>query len=257
MPAVRLEALRDVVAVRELGRTVDGDVVVVVHVDEAAEPEVAGDRRRLVADALLEVAVAAEHERVVVDDLLAEPGAQVGLGEADAHAVGEALPERPGGDLDAGGVAVFGVTCGLGAPLPEVAQVVEGEAEPGEVEERVEQHRRVPVREHEAVAVGPVGRRGVVLHHPGPQHVGEGRQRHRRARVARVRLLHGVHRQPADDVDPALFDALLDVDRRHCAPSPPDLLRRPPRAAPDYGVGAKHSARKSELRVKRGFVMPA
>ena len=61
----------------------------------------AGERRRLVADALLEAAVAADHERVVVDDLGAEPGAQVGLGEADADAVGEALAERTGGDLDA------------------------------------------------------------------------------------------------------------------------------------------------------------
>ena len=42
----------------------------------------AGERRRLVADALLEVAVAADHEDVVVDDLGAEAGAQVLLGDA-------------------------------------------------------------------------------------------------------------------------------------------------------------------------------
>ena len=55
VPAVALEALRDVVAVRELGRAVDRDVVVVVDVHEPAEAEVAGERRGLVADALLEV----------------------------------------------------------------------------------------------------------------------------------------------------------------------------------------------------------
>jgi hypothetical protein len=47
-------------------------VVVVVHVDEAAEAEVPGERRRLVADALLQVAVAAEDEGVVVADVGAE-----------------------------------------------------------------------------------------------------------------------------------------------------------------------------------------
>ena len=41
--------------VRELGRAVDRDVVVVVDVDEAPETEVPGERRRLVADAFLEV----------------------------------------------------------------------------------------------------------------------------------------------------------------------------------------------------------
>ncbi len=122
VPAVGLEPLGHVVGVRELGGSVDGDVVVVVDVGEAAQPEVTGDRRRLVADALLEVAVAAEHERVVVDDLLAEPGAQVRLGETDADAVGEALTERTGGDLDTGHVRVLGVTGRLRAPLAEVAR---------------------------------------------------------------------------------------------------------------------------------------
>ena len=101
VPAVAREALRDVVGVGELGGAVDGDVVVVVDVDETAEAEVAGERRRLVAHALFEAAVAADHEHVVVDDLGAEPRAEVRLGEADADPVGEALAERAGGDLDA------------------------------------------------------------------------------------------------------------------------------------------------------------
>ena len=50
----------------ELGGAVDRDVVVVVDVDEPAEAEVAGQRGGLVADALLEVAVGADHEGVVV-----------------------------------------------------------------------------------------------------------------------------------------------------------------------------------------------
>ena len=51
------------------------------------------------------------------------------------------------------------------------------------------------------IAVGPgrVGR--VVLHHARVEQVGERRECHRRARVPRLRLLHGVHRQRADRVD--------------------------------------------------------
>ena len=120
VPAVALEPLRDVVGVRELGGAVDRDVVVVVDVDEPTEAEVPGERRRFVAHALLEVAVAADTNMWWSVDLGAEPRAEVGLGETDADAVGEALAERPGGDLDAGGVPVLGVTGGARAPLAEV-----------------------------------------------------------------------------------------------------------------------------------------
>ena len=76
----------------------------------------------------------------------------------------------------------------------------------GEVQQRVEQHRRVAGREHEAVAVRPDrvvrGRSGGTA----ARGVGHRRQRHRRARVARVRLLHRVHRQRADRVDGKLIE---------------------------------------------------
>ena len=105
VPAVGLEAHADVVAVGERGVAVDRDVVVVVDADQVAEPLVAGERGGLVADALHEAAVAGDHERVVVDDVVAELRAQAPLGDRHADGVGEALAERPGGDLDAGGVA--------------------------------------------------------------------------------------------------------------------------------------------------------
>ena len=95
-------------------------------------------------------------------------------------AFAEALAERTGRDLDALGVAVLGVTGRARTPLAEVAEVVELEPEAGEVEHRVQQHRRVPGRQHEPVAVGPVGVGRVVLHDARPQHVGERRERHRR-----------------------------------------------------------------------------
>ena len=121
-------------------------------------------------------------------------------------ALRDALTERPGRDLDTLGVAVLGVARRARAPLAELAEVVELEPEPGEVQHRVEQHRRVAGRQHEAVAVGPVGIGRVVLHHARPQHVGERRERHRRARVTGVRALHRVHRERAHDVDRPLVE---------------------------------------------------
>ena len=87
-----------------------------------------GERRRFVRDALHEAAVAGDHEGVVVLGLGAEAGAQIGFGDRHADGVGEALSERPGGDLDTGGVARLGVAGRRGVPLSELLQVVEFEA---------------------------------------------------------------------------------------------------------------------------------
>ncbi len=83
------------------------------------------------------------------------------------------------------GVWLLGVARGGGAPLAELAEVVEGQPEAGEVQHRVLEDRRVPGREHEAVAVEPVGSGGVVGHDAGPQDVGQRSERHRRALMTR------------------------------------------------------------------------
>ena len=174
VPAVRPEAGGHVVGVRQLGLAVDRDVVVVVDRDEMTEPKMPGERRRFVADALHEVAVAADREHVVVAELGAEPVAQVLLGQRDADRVADALTEWARRHLDAARVSHLGVTRGLRTPLPEVAQIVELEAEAAEVEHRVQEHRRVPGRQHEAITVRPVSVGRVVRHHPCEQDVREG-----------------------------------------------------------------------------------
>ena len=83
----------------------------------------------------------------------------------------------------------------------------------------------MPVRQHEPVAIGPLGRARVVAHDARPEHVRERRQRHRGARVAVAGLLHCVHRQPAHHVDAAL----LDLRRSHDTPSRLRRVARGPR----------------------------
>ena len=127
VPAVGFEALADVFAEGEVGVAVDGDGVVVVEVDELAQLEEARDGGGFGANAFHEVAVGAEGVGIVVYDGeagLVEALGQPALGEGHTDTVAEALAERAGGGLDAGGIVVFGVAGGLAAPLAEVLEVV-------------------------------------------------------------------------------------------------------------------------------------
>ena len=201
VPAVGLEALADVVGGGELRRAVDRDAVVVEHDVESAEPEVAGERRGLVADAFHQAAVAGDRPGVVVDEPGAEAVAQEALGDRHADGVGEALAERAGRDLDPGRVAGLGVARRARPERAERLEVVELEPVAAQVQHRVLEDRGMAVGEHEAVAVGPLRVGGVVAHHAAVEHVGEGGERHRRALVAALGVQRRIHRQAADQLD--------------------------------------------------------
>src|ERR1019366_3304521 len=124
-PAVGFEALADVVGICKLGRAVDCDVVVVIYIYEAPEAEMARQRGRLVADALHEVAVAAAHEDMVIDQLRAEVRSQEALGDSHAYGIGETLAQRPGRDLDTRQGVDLGVARSTRSPLAELAEVLE------------------------------------------------------------------------------------------------------------------------------------
>ena len=130
VPAVGVESLGDLLVEGEVRCALDRDLVVVIDRDQLAEPEVARKRSRLGGDALLHVPVAADHVGVMVDHLVVAAvvvGGVAGLGEREADAVGEALPERPGRDLDPRRDPVLRVARALAGPLAERLQVVEGE----------------------------------------------------------------------------------------------------------------------------------
>ncbi len=101
IPARRLEARHLVAGFGERQRAVDRNAVVVEEDDQLAEPQVPGDRDRLVADALHQVAVGGDHIGVVVDDVVAEAGRDHALGDRHADGIAEPLAERAGGGLDA------------------------------------------------------------------------------------------------------------------------------------------------------------
>ncbi len=161
----------------------------------------AGQGDRFLADAFHQAAVARDDVGEVVDDIAAEALAERTLGQREAHRVAEALAQRAGRRLDAARMAVLGMAGGSGAELAELLQLVEGHVGvAGEMQQRIEQHRAVAGRQDEAVAIGPVGLRGVELQEPGKQDGGHVGHAHRHAGMPRIRLLHGVHGQGPDGV---------------------------------------------------------
>jgi hypothetical protein len=119
---------------------------------------------------------------------------QESFGDRHADRIGKTLAERTGRGLDPGRHVALGVPGSLGMQLPEPPDLVDGEIVAGEVEHRIEQHRGMAVRQHEAVAVGPVGVRRIVLEVAPPQRLSDVGKPHRSARMADLRPLDGIDR---------------------------------------------------------------
>jgi len=210
VPAVGAEAGRLVLRIEgERGRTVDRDPVVVVDVDELAQAEVAGDRCRLGGHPLHQVSVRADGEDAMVDDHVVRTVVALGeeaFGDRHPHPVGEALAERAGRRLHARREVALRMAGRERAPLAEALELLHGQVVAGQVQDGVLEDAGVPGGEHEAVAVRPLRVGGVVAQKLAVDQVGHRSQRHRRARVAGVRLLHRVHGQNADGVDRQLLE---------------------------------------------------
>ena len=150
-----------------------------------------------------QAAVTAEGVGVVIDQVEArtvELRAEQLLRERHTDRVGESLAQRPRRGLDTAVRVVFGVARRFAAELAEVLQVLDGERVAGKIQQRIEQHRAVTVREHEAIAVRPARICRVVPQKIPPQDLGDVGHAHRHAGVSGVRALHRVHGQCADGV---------------------------------------------------------
>ena len=132
---------------------------------------------------------------------VAELRGQQALGERHADRVAEPLAERPGRGLDAARMAALGMAGGAAAELPEALDLVDRHVGiAGQMQQAVEQHRAVPVRQHEAVAVGPVRRLRVEAQILREQHRGDVGHAHRHAGMAGFGLFDRIHRERAQRV---------------------------------------------------------
>ena len=200
-PAAGREPRQRVVAGRERGRAVDRNAVVVVEDDQSAQAKVARERYRLVADALHQAAVSGDGVGVVIDQRRTEPGREVALGDGHADRVAEPLAQGSGGGFDPPRGAVLGVTGRPASELTEARDLLDRHVlVPRKVEECVQQHRAMPGREHEAVAVGPVGPARVEAQEAGEQDRRRVGHSHGHSRVAGIGGLDRIHGKRANGV---------------------------------------------------------
>ena len=201
IPASRLEAPDLILGGRERGRSVDRNSVVVEQHDQPAQPEMTRQRDRLLADALHEAAVAGDHIGVVVDNVGPEPRVPDPLSHGHADSRCKPLPQRPRRGLYSGRVPVLGMPRRLRAELPEPLDLIDAHPRiAGQIEQRVEQHRAVAGRQHEAVAVVPVGIGSVEAQELSKEHSCHVCHAHRHAWMPRFRLLDRVHRKRANGI---------------------------------------------------------
>ena len=201
VPAGGIETLRHVFRRRQRRRTVDRDAIGIPQDVEPPELEVPGKPDGFLRDAFHQAAVAGDDPGAMIDEIVAEHGVEMALRHCHADRHGQPLPQRPGGGFDTGELEIFRVAGAWAAKLAEVADVVDRRARiPGQVEQRVYQHRAMARRQDEAIAVGPVGVAGVELQMAGEQcRCGVGHP-HRHAGMPRIGGLHRIHSQSADGI---------------------------------------------------------
>ncbi|MGY4486277.1 hypothetical protein ACVWWR_005468 [Bradyrhizobium sp. LM3.2] len=199
-PAGGGEARELVVGGRERGRAVNGYAVVVEQHDQARKLEMASERDRLLADAFHQTAVADDHISEMIDKAFAVPRIAHSLGECHADRGRNPLAQRTGRRLDARRVAIFRMARRLGAPLPERLDVVEADVAAGKMEQCIEQHRAMARRQHEAIAVRPIGVSRVEFQESREQHGRDIGHAHGQAGMAGLRGLDGVDRKEANRV---------------------------------------------------------
>ena len=152
---------------------------------------------------LHQTTIAHKHVGKVVDDLmvwLIKLRRQRALGDSQPHRVRQPLPQRPGGGFNPRGIADFRVARRFGMQLTEVFYLFDGQIIARQMQQAVEQHRRVAVGENKAVAIVPLRVFRIVLKEIVPQHLCDIGHAHRRAGVAGVGFLDCIHTQGADGV---------------------------------------------------------
>ena len=203
VPAIGFETLRRIVGKPADHIAVDGNAVIVVKSNQLGELPDPGQRAHLMRNAFHHAAIAHENVAVVIDNrktLAIELRRQQLFGQRKTNRITDALPQRPGGRFNARRMTIFGMAGGFAAQLAEFLELIKRQVVTGEVQQRVEQHRTVPVGKYETVAVGPFRIGRVVLEMAIPQGDGHFCHPHRSARVAGICRLHTIHGQHADSV---------------------------------------------------------
>ena len=208
LPAVAFKTLFRVVCHRQRGVALDGDVVGVVDQNQIVELHRPGPGAHLVADALLEVAVAAE-----------DPGLVAGLhllgGKREPRRHGDALAERTGGDFHPRHQPALGVTRAAAAELTEGFKLIHRKtARSGKMKQRVDERAGVAAGEHKAVTRRPCRIARIDIQILQPKHRGEIGHSERSAGVTGVRLVDHIRTEAANRIRRQLQFSISDFHIR-------------------------------------------
>lgn len=97
VPSVGLEAGENIFSERDVGVTVDGDVVVIIDGNEVAELEMSGQRDGFSGNTLLQTTVSKECVGMVVEEwesVAVEGGTSLGLGDSETDGVADTCRAR-------------------------------------------------------------------------------------------------------------------------------------------------------------------
>jgi len=93
--------------------------------------------------------------------------------EAASHLYLPAVTQRTGRRFDARGVAKLRVTWSLRGKLPKVLQIADRYFVACQMQQRVQQHRAMPIGQHKAVAIRPERVNGIVTQMLSPENFGD------------------------------------------------------------------------------------
>ena len=102
-----------------------------------------------------------------------------------ADAIGEALAQRTGGDLNAGRQSILRMAGSFRSKLAKVFDLVERQIVAGQMQQRIKQHRAVAGRKQKPIAIFPLRILRVVPQEARPKHVSHRRGAQRQTGMAR------------------------------------------------------------------------
>ena len=185
VPAGGFEARALIFGSGNVGFAVNGDFVVIPQNDQLAQLQVTSQGDRFLTNPFHQAAVACDHVCIVIDQLASKTRGKPLFSHGETNGIGDALPQRPSGGLDAFGVAILRVSRCLGPHLAEVLDFFERDIfVPGQIQRRVEEHRAVACGQDETITVRPLWPGGIVLQYVAEQDRGDVSHTHWHAGVA-------------------------------------------------------------------------
>jgi len=136
MPAVCGVTGADILALADIQHRVQGDVVGIKENDQVIESQMTCERGGFTGNTLLQAAVTAQGDDVVVEDGVlgsVEPRGGHLLRHGIADGIGDSLTERARGCLDARSLVKFGMAGGDAVKLAELLHLIKRQVESGEM----------------------------------------------------------------------------------------------------------------------------